>query len=1042
MSLIPSFPVPRLRRTAAFRHILRFALTQLAVSSLFAQSNLTLRVASETGPAGGWAQIKVYADQPALIASGVLALDLDPRMFGPIESVAAFSATGDAIGSGFVSGTHAEIGFRSPSGGIGQLPGTPVIAVRAPILSNAPSDSFVALSLPDGVRFTYFPSDNTLDVWTDPQGAKYQVNVLSGRYFTGSELSVRNVTPSGGLLPVGTVLQIEGTGFSVGTKVTADGLAFSSLKVVSPTKIEATLASSAELTGIRFHFQNPTNEPVDFFPAFASAVQFLDNPTTPPASEHVILPLTESKTHGTGGDRPLWSTVLLNPTQDPVQVRVLRSSGFDPVSSLTYTVPPGGVRLGPAAGGLAAATIQSDTPLRMATRLEAFGRFGVQSQSTGGYLAPLQASFSYPQELTVDCQTGTSAPAQRTIRSTHRPNIQELKVAVDAGSWLHVVSFRDAQFIEHTLNFDPTGLAPGKYTGTITVTPVVPSSLTGFPVVSATFKVTLNISAQPTLLFERGIDSQPSSGTQLSPASWKITSNGTPASVTARITSSPDGNWLTMDKTGGTTPETLNFTANPTGLARGSHYATITVEGPNGPQEVQVGLVVIRQDPPTPLTVFPLTQTVVREAGAPADTNIGFAVAFSTVPPALSATRIETTDGGNWLLSAGSANAGGSTSAAMRIDPSNLAPGTYTGSITGVRGDETATSRVTLTVVPKPTRPLSTSPASLVFTAKAGVQSDPQPLAVGSPDGTIFFSWQTSRPEIAIAVNGFDSSGVRTPAVLAVTALFDSPGTYYGSISLSTSAGTIQVPFAVYVTATADRPPTISSVTNSASNVSGRIAPGELITLRGTGLGSAPTGLTLDASGKIRSDLNADTRVLLNGTPAPILYTSPEQWNVIAPYELHGSNSALLKVISGGIESKSWTVPVGTAAPGIFTVGSTGVGQGAVLNQDNTVNSPSNPAVKGTVIQIYATGGGQTTPFGITGSVTPSNGGGSQFLRTKVRLDGYDAPVTFAGPAPGFAAGVLQVNAVVPAEIFGRANVPLVVEVDGALSAPASIAIR
>jgi len=36
-----------------------------------------------------------------------------------------------------------------------------------------------------------------------------------------------------------------------------------------------------------------------------------------------------------------------------------------------------------------------------------------------------------------------------------------------------------------------------------------------------------------------------------------------------------------------------------------------------------------------------------------------------------------------------------------------------------------------------------------------------------------------------------------------------------------------------------------------------------------------------------------------------------------------------------------------------------GNGQGAILNQDNTVNGPGNPAATGSVIQIFATGEGR-----------------------------------------------------------------------------------
>ena len=86
-----------------------------------ATSDLDLIVSSETAPAGGWVQIKVFAFEPCQISSGALSMDFDPTIFGDIAEVAVFSATGDAGGYAHVSGQHVDAHFTSPSGGIGQL---------------------------------------------------------------------------------------------------------------------------------------------------------------------------------------------------------------------------------------------------------------------------------------------------------------------------------------------------------------------------------------------------------------------------------------------------------------------------------------------------------------------------------------------------------------------------------------------------------------------------------------------------------------------------------------------------------------------------------------------------------------------------------------------------------------------------------------------------------------------------------------------------------------------------------------------------------
>ena len=90
------------------------------------------------------------------------------------------------------------------------------------------------------------------------------------------------------------------------------------------------------------------------------------------------------------------------------------------------------------------------------------------------------------------------------------------------------------------------------------------------------------------------------------------------------------------------------------------------------------------------------------------------------------------------------------------------------------------------------------------------------------------------------------------------------------------------------------------------------------------------------------------------------------------------------------------------AAPGIF----------AIVNQDGSVNSPSNPAARGTEIQIFATGGGQTSPPSSTGMITPS--AASLTLPVTATIGGASAQVLYAGSAPGEIAGLIQINVVVP----------------------------
>src|SRR5580692_12846801 len=77
-----------------------------------------LQISAETAPAGGWAQIKIYAVKPMTIASGHLVLNLDSTAFGNGATVGLFGANGDATGLATVTWPQIDVQFSSATGGI------------------------------------------------------------------------------------------------------------------------------------------------------------------------------------------------------------------------------------------------------------------------------------------------------------------------------------------------------------------------------------------------------------------------------------------------------------------------------------------------------------------------------------------------------------------------------------------------------------------------------------------------------------------------------------------------------------------------------------------------------------------------------------------------------------------------------------------------------------------------------------------------------------------------------------------------------------
>jgi uncharacterized protein (TIGR03437 family) len=200
-----------------------------------------------------------------------------------------------------------------------------------------------------------------------------------------------------------------------------------------------------------------------------------------------------------------------------------------------------------------------------------------------------------------------------------------------------------------------------------------------------------------------------------------------------------------------------------------------------------------------------------------------------------------------------------------------------------------------------------------------------------------------------------------------------------------------------------------AGVLNAASLVAGPVSPGEIITLIGSGIGPAREVIA-DPPGPTSL---AETSLHFDGVPAPLLYAGPNQVNAIVPYAVQGKVSVQLSVFRSSVAIASLPLPVVSATPAIFTIGSQGVGQTAALNQDGTSNSDANPAERGSIAVIFATGAGQTNPAGVDGLVA-SESLPKPVLPVAVTVAGRNADVLYAGAAPALVAGVVQLNLRIP----------------------------
>jgi uncharacterized protein (TIGR03437 family) len=252
-----------------------------------------------------------------------------------------------------------------------------------------------------------------------------------------------------------------------------------------------------------------------------------------------------------------------------------------------------------------------------------------------------------------------------------------------------------------------------------------------------------------------------------------------------------------------------------------------------------------------------------------------------------------------------------------------------------------------------------------------------------------------------------------------------------------------------------------------AAGTTPKFAPYEMISIFGDNFGptaGTPVIGTLDGVSRYPNSISAGGATLAvhfykqDGTTliadANILFVSNDQINAMVPSGVTatGITGLVIVVDSGTHLSAPFTAAPGATNPGIFTVTSTGQGQGAILLSNFTVNSSSNKAAKGSTVVIYATGLGtpnstsantsSTTAAKFPGScitvasyvtgeaiTSPATADGAVLVSSviatnklppcftaspTVSIGGQAATVTYAGWVSGSVTGLYQINATVP----------------------------
>jgi uncharacterized protein (TIGR03437 family) len=207
----------------------------------------------------------------------------------------------------------------------------------------------------------------------------------------------------------------------------------------------------------------------------------------------------------------------------------------------------------------------------------------------------------------------------------------------------------------------------------------------------------------------------------------------------------------------------------------------------------------------------------------------------------------------------------------------------------------------------------------------------------------------------------------------------------------------------------------VQTVLNGASLLSGPVSPGEIITF----FGFVPPASTL----------------LFNGVPAPVLFAGSNQVNAIVPFGADVSGPATIELRAGNAQPLAkLAVPTAPVVPAIFIQTGTGAGPGAILNEDFSINSYTNPAAPGSVVMVYGTGFGALDPAAIDGQI--ASGKAVTKLPVTASIAGVPADVVYAGAAPGLVAGVTQINVRIPSGARPNLAAPVLLSI-GSATTPA-----
>jgi uncharacterized protein (TIGR03437 family) len=694
---------------------------------------------------------------------------------------------------------------------------------------------------------------------------------------------------------------------------------------------------------------------------------------------------------------------------------------------------------------------------------------------------------------------GMSATAGQVTVSASAGTLQySAQVAPDQGNWLRLAGSGSGvatPSAPSSLGFvaDPTGLAPGLYTGQITVADSNSSMQT-----QVTVTLAVNQAPQMITTSQAGLTVSAVAGGQTPPSqSFTISSEGSGSlawTVTPQTISNPlapSADWLSVSPSsgvsvGGQPGSPVTVSVSTAGLPVGQYYGSVNIDAPNAVNNPQSLLVLLNVTAAADVsnnigfsaggvilaapagTTTPQQQTITLFNPSNATVNytatsmtsngtgwLGVAPASGPLPPG--STTISVTANMTALpagLQTGTVNFAFDNGSSAAVQVAVIATGGVSGSV--ITGNGPALRALTKSsacaggrsayLVPIVRQPVAQSMLRAALPQKVQLQivDDCGNSMTAASGGAAQVSFGDQDTSVDLHdVGGGIWEGTWIPVNTATSVALQ-------AVAFERSPQLSSVPSGIALTvlpAASNPEAQISGVVNAAS--SGRatpqiVTPGSYVAIYGTSL--APSGGAVANSIPLPAVLN-DTKLFLGGQSLPLIYAGSGQINALIPRNLNPNASYQLVVQRGSTMSVPIPLTVAQYQPGIYTFDLSGAGQGIVEIAGTTLlaapnGNGSRPAHRGSeYLAIFATGLGPV--LGSNGEAPPADGAAAPLStvyqttgNVTATVGGVNAIVVFSGLTPSLV-GLYQVNVLVPAGAPAGDAVPLTLTVTDPVSGQA-----